>query len=104
MIAPLYWPTQARSDCSARRSPCAIALAVSAGVCNAGRAGVVAPGGTGLVATGLDLAPAAVGAGICAVADCWADAAKATDTKATNINVALSIDLMTHPGPLKRAQ
>jgi hypothetical protein len=58
----------------------------------------------GLVATGLDLAPAVVGAGVCAVADCRADTAKATDIKATNINVALSIDLMTHPGPLKRAQ
>src|ERR1700722_7258245 len=90
VMAPLYWPTQARSDCSARRSPCAIALAVSAGVCNAGRTGVV-----GLVVTGLDFAPAAAGAGVCAVADCGADVAKATDVEATNINVALSIDLMT---------
>jgi hypothetical protein len=48
------------------------------------------------------LAPALVGAG--AVADCWADAPEARDIKATNINVALGIDLMTHPGPLKRAQ
>jgi hypothetical protein len=76
-------------------------LAVSAGVCNAGRGGVVA---AGLVATGLDLAPAVVCAGDCAVVDGWADAPQATAIKATNINVALSNDLMTHPGPLKRAQ
>ena len=36
VMAPLYWPTQARSDCSASRSACAMALAVSAGVCSAG--------------------------------------------------------------------
>ena len=36
VIAPLYWPTQARSDCSASRSACAIALAVSAGVLQRG--------------------------------------------------------------------
>src|ERR1700679_1250208 len=41
-IAPLYWPTQARSDWIARRSPWPIALAVSAGDCKAGRTGVVA--------------------------------------------------------------
>src|SRR6185437_14499586 len=41
VMAPLYWPTQARSDCSARRSPCAIASAVSAGACSAGRIGTV---------------------------------------------------------------
>jgi hypothetical protein len=72
-------------------------LAVSAGVCNAGRVGVAA---AGLDATGLDLAPALAGA----VGDCWADAPEARDIKATNINVALGIDLMRHPGPLKRAQ
>ena len=58
VMAPLYWPTQARSDCSASRSACAIALAVSAGVCSAGR--------TGTVATGFGLAPAVDGAVICA--------------------------------------
>src|SRR5262249_30824262 len=31
VMVPLYSPTQARSDCSASRSPCAMALAVSAG-------------------------------------------------------------------------
>src|SRR5882724_402746 len=80
-IAPMYWPTQARSDWIACRSACAMALAVSAGVCKAGR--------IGMVATGFALAPAVDGAVICACADCWADAAAAT-----NINVAVSIDLM----------
>src|SRR5258708_31531269 len=41
VMAPLYWPTQARSDWIASRSACAIALAVSAGVCSAGRIGTV---------------------------------------------------------------
>src|SRR3981189_3061175 len=36
VIAPLYSPTQARSDCSASRSACALAFAVSAGVSAAG--------------------------------------------------------------------
>src|SRR5450432_2490196 len=76
-MAPLYWPTQARSDCSARRSPCAIALAVSAGVCSAGR--------IGMGATGFGLVPTVDGAVICALAEAPA---------ATNINVAVSIDLM----------
>src|SRR5258708_17723508 len=78
VIAPLYWPTQARSDCSASRSACAIALAVSAGVCKAGRIGTVA--------TCFGLAPAVDGAVICALAGA---------AVATNINVAVSIDLMT---------
>ena len=77
-MAPLYWPTQARSDWIASRSACAIALAVSAGVCRAGRIGTVV--------TGFGLAPAVAGGVICA----WADA-----PAATNINVAASIDLMT---------
>src|SRR5271170_6505478 len=93
VMAPLYCPTQARSDCSARRSPCAIALAVSVGVCNAGRAGVVA---IGFVATGLALVPAAVGAVVCASASCGQMAARAAD-----INVAVSIDLMTDPGAIE---
>src|SRR5450432_77666 len=80
-MAPLYWPTHARSDCSARRSPCAIALAVSEGVCSAGR--------IGMVATGFGLGPRVVGAVICAVAEAPA---------ATNINVAVSIDLMRSLG------
>ena len=83
-IAPLYWPTQARSDCSARRSACAMALAVSAGVCKAGR--------TGTVVTGFGLVPAVDGGVICA----WADAAVAM-----NINVAASIDLMTSLGSIE---
>src|ERR1700730_2593621 len=37
VMAPLYSPTQARSDWIAWRSACAIAVAVSAGVCSAGR-------------------------------------------------------------------
>ncbi len=80
-IAPLYWPTQARSDWIARRSACAIALAVSAGVCSAGRIGTVA--------TGFGLVPAVDGGVICA----WAEV-----PAATNINVAVSIDLMTSLG------
>src|SRR6478752_9009422 len=77
-MAPLYSPTQARSDWIAWRSACAIALAVSAGVCKAGRIGTVA--------TGFGLAPAVDGAVICALTGAPA---------AMNINVAVSIDLMT---------
>jgi len=77
-MAPLYSPTQARSDWIAWRSACAMALAVSAGLCKAGRIGTVA--------TGFGLGPGADGAVICA----WAEA-----PEATNINVAASIDLMT---------
>ncbi len=77
-MAPLYSPTQARSDWIAWRSACAMALAVSAGLCKAGRIGTVA--------TGFGLGPVADGAVICA----WAEA-----PEATNINVAASIDLMT---------
>ena len=84
VIAPLYWPTQARSDWSARRSACGIALAVSAGVCSAGRIGTVV--------TGFGLAPAVDGG----VSWAWAEA-----PIAANINVAVSNDLMTGPGPLK---
>ncbi len=87
VIAPLYWPAQARSDCSARRSACAIALAVSAGVCRAGRIGTVA--------TCFGLAPAVDGAVICA----WADV-PATRNAVMHINVAASIDLMTNPGSI----
>ena len=81
VMAPLYWPTQARSDWIAWRSACAIALAVSAGLCRAGRIGTVA--------TGFGLAPAVDGAVICALAEAPA---------ATNINVAVSIDLMRSLG------
>src|ERR1700730_6968467 len=81
-MAPLYWPTQARSDWIARRSACAIALAVSAGVCR--------PGRIGTVATCFDLAPAVDG-GVN-----WAWAVPV----ATNINVAVSIDLMTNLGSI----
>ncbi len=84
VMAPLYWPTQARSDWIAWRSACAIALAVSAGVCRAGRIGTVV--------TGFGLAPAVDGAVICAFADAPA---------ATNINVADSIDLMTNLGSIE---
>ena len=81
VMAPLYSPTQARSDCSASRSPCAIALAVSAGVCSAG-------GRIGTVATDFGFMPGTVGAVICACAE----------VPAANINVAASHDLMTNPG------
>jgi hypothetical protein len=79
VMAPLYWPIQARSDCSARRSVCAIALAVSAGDCKAGR--------TGTVVTGFGLTP--VTAAVCA---------RAETAAAAIINVAVSTDLMTNPG------
>ena len=81
VMAPLYWPTQARSDCSARRSPCAIASAVSAGACSAGRIGTVA--------TRFGLTPAAGEGFVCA------HAGAAT---AANIKVAVSSDLMTNLG------
>jgi hypothetical protein len=59
---------------------------VSAGVCNAGRAGTAA--------TGFGLAAAAGGV------DCaWADAPKARDIKPANIEVADGTDLMTSPDP-----
>jgi hypothetical protein len=78
VIAPLYWPTQARSDWIARRSACGIALAVSAGVCKAGR--------VGRLVTGFGLMPAAAAVpDVCA----WAEAATAM-----NINVAVSVALM----------
>ena len=87
-MAPLYWPTQARSDCSASRSACAIALAVSAGVCR--------PGRIGTVVTGLGLTPVTAAVpDICA----WTDV-----PAATNINVAASIDLMTSLGYIEVAR
>jgi hypothetical protein len=61
-----------------------MAFAVSAGVCKAGR--------TGTVATGLGLVPAVDGGVSCA----WAEA-----PAATNINVAVSIDLMTSLGSIE---
>src|SRR5882672_5534159 len=84
VIAPLYWPTQARSDCSASRSACAIALAVSSGFCSAGRIGIVV--------TTFGFEPTVAGAVICACAD-----APIAKTVNKIINVAVSIDLMTNP-------
>src|SRR5271166_4089150 len=86
VIAPLYSPTQARSDCSASRSACAIALAVSAGLCSPG-------GRIGTVATVFGLVPTVDGAVICA----FAGAPNTTNIEATNIHVAVGIDLMTNP-------
>ena len=83
VIAPLYCPTQARSDCSASRSDCAMALAVSAGVCTAGRIGTVV--------TAFGLAPAVEGGVICAKAG-----SPKAPIAATN-KVAESTDLMTNP-------
>src|SRR6476661_4917926 len=80
VMAPLYWPTQARSDCSDSRSACAMASAVAAAVCNAG-------GRIGTVWTGFGLVPGSCGVVI------WAFAPVA----AANISVAASIDLMTNP-------
>lgn len=80
VMAPLYSPTQARSDCSDSRSACAMASAVSDGVCNAG-------GRIGTVWTTFGFAPGTCGAVI------WALAAVAE----ANISVAASIDLMTNP-------
>ncbi len=85
VIAPLYSPTQARSDCSASRSICAIAFAVSSGFCSAGRIGTVV--------TTFGLAPAVAGGVICACAG----APRTTNMLATTINVAESTDLMTNP-------
>src|SRR6267378_5993097 len=61
-----------------------MAFAVSEGVCKAGRIGTVA--------TCFGLAPAVDGAVICALAEAPA---------ATNINVAVSIDLMTSLGSIE---
>lgn len=84
VMAPLYRPTQARSDCSDSRSACVMASAVADGVCIAG-------GRIGAVWTGFGLAPEIGGVVI------WAFAPVA----AANIKVAASIDLMTNPaGPL----
>jgi hypothetical protein len=81
-MAPLYWPTQARSDWIVSRSASAIALAVSAGVCNAGRAATAA------ACLGLVL-PEAGAVEVCAPAEAPA---------AAQINIAGSIDLMGSPG------
>ena len=81
VIAPLYCPTQARSDCNPSRSACAIAFAVSSGFCSAGR--------TGTVVTTFGFAPAVAGGVIWASADA---------VIVTTINVAESTDLMTNPG------
>ena len=80
VIAPLYTPTQARSDCSASRSASAIAFAVSSGFCSAGR--------TGTAATAFGLVPAVEGGVICASAEV---------PNAATSNVAESTDLMTNP-------
>src|SRR5437764_15457366 len=82
-IAPLHWPTQARSDCSASRSACAIAPAVSAGLWSPG-------GRIGTVATVFGLLPAVGGAVGCGRAG-------SPKTTASNINVAVNLDLMTNP-------
>ena len=84
VIAPLYCPTQARSDCSTSRSACAMAFAVSAGVCRAGRIRTVV--------TGFGLSPAVEGSVICASAPSPAQAPNATTNK-----VAESTVLMTNP-------
>jgi hypothetical protein len=63
-----------------------MALAVSVGVCSAG-------GRIGTVATDFGLAPAVVGAIICACAD-----VRAAKDIVMNIKVAASHDLMTNPG------
>src|SRR5262249_16589837 len=81
VMAPLYSPTQARSDCSASRSACPIALAVSVSVCSAG-------GRIGTVATAFGLAPAVDRPGLLA---------PAVPQAAMNIKVAASHDLMTNP-------
>ena len=86
VMAPLYCPTQARSDCSASRSACPIALAVSSGFCSAGRIGIVV--------TGFGLAPTVEGGVICACAETPESASAA----AAIINVAECTDLMTNPG------
>src|SRR4051812_6132400 len=81
VMAPLYWPTQARSDWIASRSACAMALAVSAGGCQAGR-GAAAAACFGRAADG-------GGAAACAAAEAPA---------ASHINVADSIARMRSPG------
>ena len=86
VMAPLYCPTQARSDCSASRSACAIAFAVSSGFCSAGRIGTVV--------TGFGLAPAVDGGVNCACAE----PTETTKIAAAIIHIAESIDLMTNPG------
>src|SRR4051794_39390649 len=80
VIAPLYCPTQARSDCRASRSAGAIAFAVSSGFCSAGRIGTVA--------TVFGFAPAVDGGVIWACAEV---------PKTTTVNVAERTDLMTNP-------
>ena len=91
VMAPLYSPTQARSDCSASRSACAIALAVSAGVC-------VGAGRTGLVATAFGLVPAVDGGVICAKVVCAEAESAAKAAIASPNHVAESTVLMTNPG------
>jgi hypothetical protein len=68
-------------------------LAVSAGLCNAG-------GRIGVVATAFGLAPPVVGAVFCANAD-GRVAPKVIDIRDIDINVAVSIDLMTRPGAIE---
>src|SRR3954469_15632070 len=79
VMAPLYWPTQARSDCSDSRSACAIASAVSDGVCKVG-------GRIGTVWTTFGLVP-----------DCGAVVWAFAPAAVANITVAASINLMTNP-------
>jgi hypothetical protein len=78
-------PDPGESDCSAKRSACAIAFAVSSGFCGAGRIGTVV--------TTFGLAPAVDGGVIWACAE----VPGTTNVRAT-INVAESADLMTNPG------
>ena len=85
VMAPLYWPTQARSDCD--RQP----LGLRHGVGGIG-GGLQSGGRIGTVATVFGLVPAVVGDVICACADVPADQ--------PNINVAVSIDLMRNPGAI----
>ncbi len=91
-MAPLYCPTQARSDCSASRSAWPIAVAVSSGFCSAGRIGIVV--------TSFGLAPTVEGGVICACAETPENASAA----AAIINVAECTDLMTNPGRVIDAQ
>src|SRR5436190_10374888 len=91
VMAPLYSPTQARSDCSASRSAVAIALAVSAGVC-------VGAGRIGVVATGFGLVPAVDGGVICAWVVCASAKSAAKAAIAIPNHVADSTVLMTNPG------
>src|SRR5258707_2597435 len=59
-MAPLYSPTQARSDWIAWRSACGMALAVSAGVCQVGAVGAGGPrlGVAAAAGGGVKIAPA----------------------------------------------